>query len=60
MTGEAATYQFSIVVRVRSDDIAYGDPEWVADAAAGALANIYGYECTYGEVVELPSEVPET
>jgi hypothetical protein len=56
---DAATYQFSITVKVPPDDVAYDDPEWVADAAAGALANIYGYECTYGEVVELPSEVTE-
>lgn len=47
------TYQFSITVNVEPDDPAYDDPEWVADAAAGALANVYGYECFFDDVVEL-------
>ena len=32
---------------------AYDDPEWVADAAAGVLANVYGYECFYDDIAEL-------
>lgn len=44
------TYRFSITVTVEANDAAFDDPEWVADAAAGALSNIYGYECVYDEI----------
>jgi len=47
------TYRFSITVTVEPGDPAYDDPEWVADAAAGALANAYGYACFFDEIVEL-------
>lgn len=44
------TYRFSITVTVDPGDVAFDDPEWVADAAAGVLSNIYGYECVYDEL----------
>jgi hypothetical protein len=47
------TYRFSITVTVEAGDPAFGDPEWVADAAAGALANVHGYECFFDNVVEV-------
>lgn len=43
-------YRFSITVTVEPDDAAFDDPEWVADAAAGVLSNVYGYECVYDEI----------
>lgn len=42
--------QFTITAYVEPEHEAYDDPEWVADAAAGALANLYGAECTYGDI----------
>lgn len=39
---------------MEAGDSGYEDPEWVADAAAGALANVHGYDCFFGDVVELP------
>lgn len=61
------TYRFSITVMVEPDQDGYDDPEWIADAAWGSLANEYGYECTFGDIIELPpddsltalSDVPE-
>lgn len=47
------TYSFRITINVEPDDPAYDDPEWVADAATGVLANVYGYECLYDEVAEV-------
>lgn len=47
------SYSFSITVTVDVDDRAYDDPEWVADAAAGALANVYGYECFFHDITEV-------
>jgi len=52
-------YQFVVTVSADEDQEGYDDPEWVADAAVGVLANIYGYECFFDEIVELPSEVAE-
>lgn len=47
------TLRFSITVTVEADDRAYDDPEWVADAAPGALASVYGYDCFVDDIVEL-------
>ena len=55
----ARTYRFALTVIVEDDHAAYDDPEWVADAAWGALTNEYGLECTYGEVEMLPPERSE-
>lgn len=41
------SYRFSITFEVGPDHVAYGDPEWAADAAHGALTNDYGIECEY-------------
>lgn len=41
------TYRFAITFEVGPDHVAYGDPEWAADAAHGALTNEYGIECEY-------------
>lgn len=51
--GTPRTYRFSITVTVMPVEEGYDDPEWLADAAWGALANIYGYDCTYGEIMEV-------
>ncbi|MGH9245951.1 MAG: hypothetical protein ACRD29_16870 [Acidimicrobiales bacterium] len=50
----ARTYRFSITVTVEPGQEGYDDPEWIADAAWGSLANEYGYECTFGDITELP------
>lgn len=47
------TYRFTITVTVGADDEGYEDPEWIADAASGTLANEYGYDCVYGDIEEL-------
>jgi hypothetical protein len=53
----ARTYTFRLTVAVDEDHEAYDDPEWIADAAWGALKNVYGLECTYEEpeLVDDPS-----
>jgi hypothetical protein len=50
-------YTFRLTVTVDEDHEAYNDPEWIADAAWGALKNLYGLECTYEdfELVDDPS-----
>jgi hypothetical protein len=45
-------YRFALTVRVEEGHEAYGDPEWVADAAAGALSNIYELRCIWHELEE--------
>jgi hypothetical protein len=52
IAGAPRTYSFSIAVTVDADDPAYDDPEWVADAAAGALTNVYGYDCLFDDIVD--------
>ena len=52
------TYRFTITVTVEPGDPAFDDPEWVADAAAGALANVYGYECFFDDIVVEVGDVP--
>jgi site-specific DNA recombinase len=44
------TYTFRLTVDVEEDHEAYDDPEWVADAAWGALRNLYGLECIYTDL----------
>ena len=44
------TYSFLLTVTVEADQPGYEDPEWIADAAQGALANEYGYRCVYGAI----------
>ena len=50
----SCTYRFTITATVEDDQEGYGDPEWIADAAWGALTNLYGLECSYGQVELLP------
>ncbi len=47
------TFTFQITVDVAPGDPGNDDPEWLADAAWGALTNDYGLRCTYGEVQQL-------
>lgn len=57
MEPETHVFRFVITVEVEPDHEAYDDPEWVADAAWGALTNEYGLVATYSDVKELdPSE----
>lgn len=51
--GTPRMYAFVVTVTVEPDDPAFDDPEWVADAATGALANVYGYNCYFHDIVEL-------
>lgn len=51
-----SVYRFSITAWVDADHVAYGDPEWIADAAAGALTNEYGIECVYEDIMELEED----
>lgn len=44
------TYTFRLTVAVDEDHEAYDDPEWIADAASGALRSIYGLECIYEDL----------
>ncbi len=46
-------YRFAVTVRVEEGHDAYGDPEWVADAAAGVLSNLYGLRCIYHDIERL-------
>jgi hypothetical protein len=47
-----------MTVEVPPDHPAHGDPEWVADAAWGALANEYGLDATYADLQEVPRTSP--
>jgi hypothetical protein len=51
----ARTYRFTITVTVEPGQEGYDDAEWIADAAWGALANEYGYECFYADIEEVVS-----
>jgi hypothetical protein len=44
------TYRFTLTVNVETEHPAYDDPEWVADASWGALANEYDLRATYSDV----------
>lgn len=46
-------YRFTITAWVEAGHVAFDDPEWIADAAAGALKNEYGIECIYENVEEI-------
>lgn len=47
--GMERTYRVELLVKVKDDHEAFDDPEWIADAAWGALTNLYYLDCTYGE-----------
>lgn len=47
------SYHFTLTVTVEPDQEGFDDPEWIADAAWGALTNEYGFDCSFGEVIEV-------
>lgn len=50
-------YRFVLTFAVEPGHEAYADPEWAADAAWGALTNLYGLRSIYSGIEELdPSE----
>jgi hypothetical protein len=53
-------YTFVLTVEVEEDHVGYDDPEWLADAAWGALSNDYGLRCTYGPTVLVGEDDQET
>lgn len=50
------TYRFVVTFDVEPDHAAYGDPEWAADAAWGALTNGYGLDATYTDIAEVTDD----
>ncbi len=50
------SYEFVLTVEVGADHPAFDDPEWIADAAWGTLANEYGITCTYGQIISTAPE----
>lgn len=52
MAAETRSYRFVITVEVEPDHPAYDDPEWVADAAHGSLAE-YGLRAIYEYIAEM-------
>lgn len=53
------TYSFSLTVNIDEEHEAYDDPEWLADAAWGALTNLYGLRCIYTDI-EVAEDSPAT
>jgi hypothetical protein len=47
------TFTFRLTVSVDEDHEAYDDPEWFADAAWGALTNLYGVRCVHTDIETL-------
>lgn len=47
------TVRFVLTVEVEPEHPANSDPEWVADAAWGALTNMYGLQAIYTDVTEV-------
>lgn len=57
MESGTRVYRFVLTFEVETGHVAYDDPEWAADAAWGALTNLYGLRSIYGGIEELdPSE----
>lgn len=54
MSNATRAYRFVVEYVVEPDHPAYGDPEWAADAAWGALTNMYGLvsSCTSIEEID--------
>lgn len=50
MDRDTRAYQFVMTIEIEPDHVAYLDPEWAADAAAGALTNEYGLAAFYSLV----------
>lgn len=57
MESGTRVYRFVLTFKVEPGHEAYSDPEWAADAAWGALTNLYGLRSIYSGIEELdPSE----
>jgi len=56
MTNDTRSYRFILTVNVEHDHPAYGDPEWAADAAWGALTNDYGLRVIYADIEEVETQ----
>ncbi len=54
MSNEIRPYRLVVEHVVESDHLAYDDPAWAADAAGGALTNMYGLlsSCTSIEEID--------
>ena len=55
---EKRAYQFTITFEVEDGHPAFGDPEWAADAAWGALTSEYGLRAIYSGIQEVVLERP--
>lgn len=52
-------YRFAVTFEIEPDHSAYDDPEWVADAAWGALVHEYGVTAVYSDIEAVnPDEHP--
>lgn len=51
-------YRFTITVDVEPDQPGYDDPEWVADAARGSLANEYDLRATHSAIEKTEGDRP--
>jgi hypothetical protein len=58
MDTETRTFRFSITFNVEPGHPAYDDPEWAADAAWGALTNMYSLRATYSDPEEIEYDGP--
>ncbi len=52
-------YRFTLTVELEAGHEGYDDPEWVADAAWGALTNEYGIGCVYSEIEAVAPALPD-
>lgn len=50
MDDRTRTYRFTLTVNVEAGHHGYDDPEWIADAAWGALSNEYDLRATYSDI----------
>lgn len=49
------TFSFVLTVDVEPHHPGYDDPEWIADAAWGALTNLYGLRAIYSDITDKPA-----
>lgn len=57
MDTDTRSYRFTLTVNVEPGHPAYDDPEWVADAAWGALTNQYGLRAIYTGIQEVEQQL---
>ena len=58
MDAATRTCRFSITFNVEPGHPAYDDPEWAADAAWGALTNMYSLRATYSDPEQIEYDGP--